>query len=57
VISISPEDAAARFGWLAAFVGLDMPASSAKTQEMLGWHPNGPGLIADLDRQACFALS
>jgi nucleoside-diphosphate-sugar epimerase len=57
VISISSEEAAVRFGWLGAFVGLDMPASSAKTQEILGWRPTGPGLIADLDRQAYFAAS
>ncbi|CAN5288788.1 hypothetical protein BH10PSE15_BH10PSE15_03860 [soil metagenome] len=30
------------------FVGLDMPASSAWTRDRLGWHPTGPGLIADL---------
>jgi nucleoside-diphosphate-sugar epimerase len=57
VISISPEDAAARFGWLGAFVGLDMAASSAKTQEMLGWRPTGPGLIADLQHMVYFATA
>jgi nucleoside-diphosphate-sugar epimerase len=57
VLSISSEDAAVRFGWLGAFVGLDMPASSAKTQQLLGWRPTGPGLVADLDRQACFAAA
>jgi nucleoside-diphosphate-sugar epimerase len=48
VVSLSPEEAPAHFGWLSAFVGYDMPASSAQTQERLGWHPTGPGLIADL---------
>ncbi|WP_158743585.1 SDR family oxidoreductase [Acidisphaera sp. L21] len=48
VVSLSPEDAAAHFGWMAAFVGWDMPASSAQTQQRLGWQPTGPGLIADL---------
>jgi nucleoside-diphosphate-sugar epimerase len=57
VISISSEDAAAHFGWLGAFVGLDMPASSAKTQKMLGWRPTGPGLIADLEQRAYFATA
>jgi nucleoside-diphosphate-sugar epimerase len=47
--SISPEDAGDHFGWLAAFYGLDVPASSALTQERLGWHPVHPGLIEDLD--------
>ena len=49
VVSLSPEDARAHFGWLAAFVGRDMTASGVLTQERLGWHPTGPGLIADLE--------
>jgi nucleoside-diphosphate-sugar epimerase len=49
VVSKSPEEAAEHFGWLAAFVGIDLAASSAKTQAQLGWRPTGPGLIADLD--------
>jgi nucleoside-diphosphate-sugar epimerase len=49
VVSIAPEDAAAHYGWMAMFVGLDMPASSARTQERLNWHPTGPTLIADLN--------
>ncbi|MGH8778427.1 SDR family oxidoreductase [Paraburkholderia sp.] len=49
VVSIAPEEAAAHFGWMGMFVGLDMPASSAWTQTRLGWHPTGPTLIADLD--------
>jgi nucleoside-diphosphate-sugar epimerase len=48
-VSLSPEEAAAHFGWLGPFVGYDMPASSAQTRERLGWHPTGPGLIADLE--------
>jgi hypothetical protein len=34
---------------MAMFAGLDFPASSARTREVLGWNPTGPGLIADLD--------
>ncbi|MFM0738749.1 SDR family oxidoreductase [Paraburkholderia xenovorans] len=49
VVSIAQEEAAAHFGWLAMFVGLDMAASSAWTQARLDWHPTGPTLIADLD--------
>jgi nucleoside-diphosphate-sugar epimerase len=49
VVSLSPEEAADHFGWLAAFAGLDLPASSAQTQQSLGWQPTGPGLIADLN--------
>ena len=48
VVSISPEEAEAHFGWLAMFAGLDMPATSALTQQRLGWEPTGPGMIADL---------
>jgi nucleoside-diphosphate-sugar epimerase len=48
VVSKSPEEAGEHFGWLAHFVGADIPASSALTQQRLGWRPTGPGLIADL---------
>ncbi len=50
VVSLSPEQAQNHFGWLAMFAGLDMPASSALTQQRLGWRPTGPGLIADLEK-------
>jgi nucleoside-diphosphate-sugar epimerase len=52
VVSISQEEAQAHFGWLAMFAGFDMPASSAQTRQRLGWHPTGPGLIADLERMS-----
>lgn len=48
VRSMTPDEAAAHFTWLSAFVGMDMSASSALTRERLGWSPNGPGLLADL---------
>ena len=51
VVSKSPGEAAAHFGWLAMFAGMDMPASSALTQQRLGWHPTDqPGMIADLEQ-------
>lgn len=50
VISISPEEASAHFGWLALFVAADMPASNKITRELLNWTPTGPGLIADLEQ-------
>ena len=50
VVSVSPEEAGSQFGPFALFVNLDMPASSTQTQEKLGWHPTGPGLIADLEQ-------
>jgi nucleoside-diphosphate-sugar epimerase len=50
VVSISAEDAGEHFTWLASFLGLDSPASSALTREQLGWQPTHPGLIDDLDQ-------
>jgi nucleoside-diphosphate-sugar epimerase len=50
VVTIAEEEAQAHFGWLAMFVGFDMPASSAPTRQRLGWRPTGPGLIADLEQ-------
>lgn len=52
VVGLSPEEAVGHFGWLAPFAGMDLPASSAQTKERLGWHPTGPGLIADLERMS-----
>src|ERR1700729_2426208 len=37
VVSKSREEAADHFGWMAFFFGIDGPASSAQTQERLGW--------------------
>ena len=48
VVSISPEDAAEHFTWMAGFLAADSPASSALTRDMLGWQPVQPGLIDDL---------
>jgi nucleoside-diphosphate-sugar epimerase len=50
VTGITPEEAAAHFTWLAAFLALDSPASSTLTRELLGWQPTQPGLIDDLDK-------
>jgi nucleoside-diphosphate-sugar epimerase len=55
VVSLSPEEAAAHFGWLGPFAGLDNRASSALTQKRLGWHLTGqPGMIDDLDHASVF---
>jgi len=50
VVAKSSEEAAEHFGWLALFAGLDAPASSAQTQEWLGWRPAQPGMMHDLER-------
>lgn len=54
VRSIQEDEAAAYFGPLAMFAGLDMPASSARTQAELGWKPTEIGLIADIGRPGYF---
>jgi nucleoside-diphosphate-sugar epimerase len=55
VVSVSPENAAEHFTWLAGLLATDSPASSTLTQELLGWHPTEPGLIEDLDKGHYFA--
>jgi nucleoside-diphosphate-sugar epimerase len=54
VVSKSSEEAADHFGWIARFFGIDSPASSAQTQQRLGWKPVQPGLIADLNAEHYF---
>jgi len=54
VVSKSGEEAADHFGWIARFFAIDGPASSARTQEQLGWRPVQPGLIADLNAEHYF---
>jgi nucleoside-diphosphate-sugar epimerase len=54
IVSKSREEGADHFGWIAHFFGMDAPASSAQTQERLGWRPTGPGLIADLEEMRYF---
>jgi nucleoside-diphosphate-sugar epimerase len=48
IVSLDPKDAEQHFGWLAAFVAWDIPASSELTRKKLGWLPTGPGLLSDL---------
>ena len=54
VVSIRKEEAGDFYGPLAMFAGLDMPASSALTQQRLGWTPTGIGLIADISQPGYF---
>jgi len=48
VVSLSPEEAGAHFGWLAGFFGSDVPASAQLTEERTGWKPTHLGLLADI---------
>lgn len=54
VVSIGQDEAGEYYGPLAMFAGLDMPASSALTQQWLGWTPTGIGLIADIGQPGYF---
>ena len=50
VKSITAEEAPEHFGAFALFAQFNVPASSARTQELFEWRPTEPGLIADLDQ-------
>ncbi len=50
LVSKSNEEASDHFGFLGLFAAMDLPASSASTQQRLEWRTSQPGLIADLDR-------
>lgn len=54
VVSVPTEQVGEHFGWLGTFFSLDIPASSALTQERFGWQPNQPGLLADLAQDHYF---
>lgn len=49
VASKAPAEAAAHFGWIGHFVGIDCPSSGASTQAQMDWHPKLPGLLEDMD--------
>jgi len=55
VVSMSQEEAASHFGFLAMFAGRNLVVSSALTQDRLRWHPTGPKLIADLENMQYFS--
>ena len=54
-VSVTPEQAADYVGFLGSFWAVDGPASAQLTRELLGWQPNGPGLLADLKEGHYFA--
>ncbi|QGZ39349.1 nucleoside-diphosphate-sugar epimerase [Pseudoduganella flava] len=55
VRSLSNEEAAAHFGWMAHFVAGEMAASSARTRTELGWAAAQAGLLADLEQGMYFS--
>jgi nucleoside-diphosphate-sugar epimerase len=54
VVSLSPEEAANHFGWMAQFAAMDLAASSQLTRRQLGWEPRERGLLADIDHGRYF---
>lgn len=55
VVIISRKEADAHFGFLSTLAALDIPRSSVATQELLGWRPVHPTLIADLQQSHYFS--
>ncbi|WP_319518888.1 SDR family oxidoreductase [uncultured Martelella sp.] len=43
------------FGWFAMMAGADMSVSSARTRSVLGWEPEGPDLLSDIDQAVYYA--
>ena len=54
VVSQSPDEAAEHFGWFHMFAAMDMPSSSERTKAMLGWEPEHPTLLDDLENAGYF---
>ncbi|MFC4808023.1 SDR family oxidoreductase [Paenibacillus sp. GCM10023250] len=50
VVSISPEEAQAHFGFLGPFTFTDNPMSNTLTRKRLGWQPVQPALIPDIEQ-------
>jgi nucleoside-diphosphate-sugar epimerase len=48
VKSITPEETADYFGWIAGLATIDLAASSELTRQQLSWNPTGPDLLTDL---------
>jgi nucleoside-diphosphate-sugar epimerase len=57
VVALPVEQAGEYFGFLGNILLMDCPASSALTQQRLGWHPVEPGLLADLDHDYYFQMA
>ena len=55
VRSMSPDEAAAHFGWMALFVGIDNTTSGAHTRSSMGWEPKQIGLLEDMQASGYFS--
>jgi hypothetical protein len=54
-MSIPAEQAAEHFKAFAPFMALDLVISGAPSQQLLGWEPTHPGLLADLEQGHYFS--
>jgi nucleoside-diphosphate-sugar epimerase len=54
LVGKTPEEAPGHFGWMAAFAGLEMAASGARTREALGWAPGQASLLEDMEMSGYF---
>jgi nucleoside-diphosphate-sugar epimerase len=54
VTSVAAEDAVGHFGFIGTFFAMDLPASSDRTRQLMGWEPKGPTLLEDIDAGAYF---
>jgi nucleoside-diphosphate-sugar epimerase len=54
VMSKPPEEATRHFGWFVRMATMDIPSSSARTRSVLGWEPEAPRLLADIDQPGYF---
>lgn len=49
VAPVAPSEAEATYGFLARVLTFDCPSTSALTQQRFDWHPEQPGLLADIE--------
>jgi nucleoside-diphosphate-sugar epimerase len=54
VVGKPRDEAAVHFGWFTNFADMDVPASSRATRELLGWQPEQPMLIEEVDSERYF---
>jgi nucleoside-diphosphate-sugar epimerase len=55
VRSLAEDEARTHFDWLARFVAIDNPTSSALTRNSLGWRPQEPELLTDMRDSGYFS--
>ena len=55
VRSVASEEAEAHFDWLSLFVSVDNPTSSALSRKHLGWKPQEPELLTDMQNSGYFS--